>query len=60
MPRKLVMHLPSAKIVSLKRKVAGPHLGDQKDAEFKTEEGMPRRQGPSHHKDREKQGAQKN
>ena len=53
------MHLPSAKIVSLKRKVAGPHLGDQKDAEFKTEEGMPRRQGPSHYKDREKQGAQK-
>ncbi len=28
------MHLPSAKIVGLKRKVAGPHLGGQNDAYF--------------------------
>ncbi len=29
------MHLPSAEIVGLKRKVAGPHLGGQNDAERK-------------------------
>ncbi len=28
------MHPPSAKIVGLKRKVAGPHLGGQNDAYF--------------------------